>query len=212
MSFELLHFYEADKILKKKKMEKHLLTTLEYMDDALFGTLHRGELLRQTLEEMHWRKEPLNILDGRRDFYKGLSNGIAIDGSLNVYEFILEGLLRLQIGFARQRVDAGVLLLNGRRSDKTPFGSTRELVQKEMEQLSPVINLPVSIVLFDLGQPGILVDENETETPSEQLDETDPEIITDIRANSPDQKTRPKAKRRQPNARSRKEVEETCPA
>jgi len=212
MSFELLHFRDSDKILRKKKMEKHLLATLEYMDDALFGTLHRGELLRQALEEMHWRKEPLNILDGRRYFYKGLSNGIAIDGSLNVYEFILEGLLRLQIGFARQRVDAGVLLLNGRRSDKTPFGSTRELVQKEMEQLLPVINLPVTIVLFDLGQPGILVNENETETPSEQSDETGPEIITDIRANSPDQEARPKSKKRQPNSRSRKEVEETCPA
>lgn len=212
MSFELLHFRDSDKILKKKKMEKHLLATLEYMDDALFGTLHRGELLRQTLEEMHWRKEPLNILDGRRYFYKGLSNGIAIDGSLNVYEFILEGLLRLQIGFARQRVDAGVLLLNGRRSDKTPFGSTRELVQREMEQLLPVINLPVIIVLFDLGQPGILVNENETEAPSEQSDETGPEIITDIRANSPEQEARPKAKRRQPKARSRKEAEETCPA
>ena len=212
MSFELLHFRDSDKILKKKKMEKHLLATLEYIDDALFGTLHRGELLREALEEMHWRKEPLNILDGRRYFYKGLSNGIAIDGSLNVYEFILEGLLRLQIGFAQQKVDAGVLLLNGRRSDKTPFGSTRELVQKEMEQLLPVINLPVSIVLFDLGQPGILVNENETETPSEQSDETGPEIITDIRANSPDQEARPKSKKRQPNSRSRKEVEETCPA
>lgn len=212
MSFELLHFRDSDKILRKKKMEKHLLATLEYIDDALFGTLHRGELLREALEEMNWRKEPLNILDGRRYFYKGLLNGIAIDGSLNVYEFILEGLLRLQIGFARQRVDAGVLLLNGRRSDKTPFGSTRELVEKEMQQLFPVINLPVSIVLFDLGQPGILVNENETETPSEQSDETGPEIITDIRANSPDQEARPKAKKRQPKARSRKEVEETCPA
>lgn len=210
MSFELLHFRDSDKILRKKKMEKHLLATLEYIDDALFGTLHRGELLREALEEMHWRKEPLNILDGRRYFYKGLSNGIAIDGSLNVYEFILEGLLRLQIGFARQRVDAGVLLLNGRRSDKTPFGSTRELVEKEMEQLSPVINLPVSIVLFDLGEPGSLVDETETE--SEQSDEISPEQIRDIRANSPDQEASPKAKRRQPKARSRKEVEETCPA
>ena len=73
-------------------MEKQVQATLEYIDDALYGTLHRGELLRQALEEMDWRKEPLNILDGRRYFYKGLSNGIALDGSLNTYEFILEGL------------------------------------------------------------------------------------------------------------------------
>ena len=51
MSFELLHFRESDKILKKKKMDKQVQATLEYIDDALYGTLHRGELLRQALEE-----------------------------------------------------------------------------------------------------------------------------------------------------------------
>jgi len=210
MSFELLHFYESDKILKKKKMEKHVLATLEYMDDALFGTLHRGELLRQTLEEMHWREEPLNILDGRRYFYKGLSNGIAIDGSLNVYEFILEGLLRLQIGFARQRVDAGVLLLNGRRSDKTPFGSTRELVEKELEQLSPVINLPVSIVLFDLGEPGAYVKEPEAETTKVHSPGIGPDTTVSQEDTAPSQDARPKVTRKRPKSRLGKEAE-VCP-
>ena len=162
MSFELLHFRESDKILKKKKMDKQVQATLEYIDDALYGTLHRGELLRQALEEMDWRKEPLNILDGRRYFYKGLRNGIALDGSLNTYEFILEGLLRLQVGFDKKRIDAGILMLNGQRSEKTPYGSTKELVETEIQLLQPTINLPVAIVLFDLGKPGILVDD-ETE-------------------------------------------------
>ena len=167
MSFELLHFRESDKILKRKKMDKQVQSTLEYIDDALYGTLHRGELLRQALEEMDWRKEPLNVLDGRRYFYKGLRNGIALDGSLNTYEFILEGLLRLQVGFDKKRIEAGILLLNGQRSEKTPYGSTRELVEAEIRLLQPTINLPVSIVLFDLGKPGALVEEppDKEETP-----------------------------------------------
>jgi len=166
MSFELLHFRESDKILRKKKMEKQLQATLEYIDDALYGTLHRGELLRQALEEMDWRKEPLNILDGRRYFYKGLRNGIALEGSLNTYEFILEGLLRLQVGYDKKRIDAGILMLNGQRSEKTPYGSTKELVETEIQLLQPTINLPVAIVLFDLGKPGIhLNDDMEIKPP-----------------------------------------------
>ena len=109
---------------------------------------------------MDWRKEPLNILDGRRYFYKGLRNGIALDGSLNTYEFILEGLLRLQVGFDKKRIDAGILMLNGQRSEKTPYGSTKELVETEIQLLQPTINLPVAIVLFDLGKPGIHLDDD----------------------------------------------------
>ena len=170
MSFELLHFRESDKILKKKRMDKQLQATLEYIDDALYGTLHRGELLRQALEEMDWRKEPLNILDGRRYFYKGLRNEIALDGSLNTYEFILEGLLRLQVGFDKKRIDAGILMLNGQRSEKTPYGSTRELVETEIQLLQPTINLPVAIILFDLGRPGIhLNDDVEIKLPKVKI-------------------------------------------
>jgi hypothetical protein len=166
MSFEMLHFRESDKILKKKKMDKQIQATLEYIDDALYGTLHRGELLRQALEEMDWRKEPLNILDGRRYCYKGLRNGIALDGSLNTYEFILEGLLRLQVGFDKKRIDAGILMLNGQRSEKTPYGSTKELVETEIQLLQPTISLPISIVLFNLGKPGIhLNDDTEIKSP-----------------------------------------------
>jgi hypothetical protein len=68
MPFELIHFRDSDKILKSKKMEKDVQATLEYVNDCLYGTLHRGELLRQALEEMEWRRndEALIILDGRR--------------------------------------------------------------------------------------------------------------------------------------------------
>ena len=68
MHFEIVHFRDADKILKSKRMEKDVQATLEYIGDALYGTLHRGELLKQALDEMEWRRndDALIILDGRR--------------------------------------------------------------------------------------------------------------------------------------------------
>jgi len=157
MSFELLHFRDSEKILKSKKMEKDVQATLEYVSDCLYGTLHRGELLRQALDEMEWRKndETLIILDGRRYRFKGFKKGIAIEGSFSAYEFILEGLIRLQIGYDKKKIDSGILLLTSLRSEKTPYGSTRKMVEEDIQSLHPTISLPVSIALFDLGKPMI---------------------------------------------------------
>ena len=52
--------------------------------------------------------------------YKGVKRGIAIDGNISAYEYILEGLVRLQIGYDKQRIDAGILLVNAKRSTKVP--------------------------------------------------------------------------------------------
>ena len=130
--------------------------TLEYIDDVLQGTIHRRELLRQSLEEMDWRENgTLNILDGRRYQYKGFKRGVAIEGSFAAYEFILEGLFRLQIGFDKGLVETGILMLTSFRSEKSSLGTSRELAEAEVEMLYPTISMPVSIVLFDLGQPEI---------------------------------------------------------
>jgi len=157
MSFEILHFRGSEKILQQKGMKKEIPLTMEYLNDVLYGTFRRSELLRQALEEMDWRpKGELNILDGRRYLYKGIRKRVAIDGSFSSYEFIQDGLLRLQIGFDKKKIDMGILLLTSLRSDKSPYGSTRALVEQEIEYLYPTISLPVSIVLFDLGKPGLL--------------------------------------------------------
>ncbi|MCG6536258.1 MAG: hypothetical protein L7F78_16540, partial [Syntrophales bacterium LBB04] len=67
MSFEILNFRNAAKIIKEKKMDKEINRTMEYLHDCLYGTCHKGELLRQALKEMDWRQNgDLNILDGRR--------------------------------------------------------------------------------------------------------------------------------------------------
>jgi hypothetical protein len=159
MSFEILHFRGADKILRDKGMEKEIQLTMEYLNDVLYGTFRRSELLRQALEEMDWRtKGDLNILEGRRYFYKGLRNRVAIDGSFSSYEFIQDGLLRLQIGLDKGKIDMGILLLTSLRSEKSPYGSTRKLVDEEIEYLYPTISVPVTIVLFDLGKPGLLAE------------------------------------------------------
>ena len=165
MSFELLHFREADKILKSKRMEKDVQATLEYVNDALCGTLHRGELLRQALEEMDWRRndEALIILDGRRYRFKGFKKEIAIEGSFSAYEFILEGLLRLQIGFEKKKIESGILLLTSLGSEKSPYKSTRIMVEEDIRNLYPTISLPVSIALFDLGKPWIPEENGEKE-------------------------------------------------
>ncbi|MBM4308311.1 MAG: hypothetical protein FJ123_16400, partial [Deltaproteobacteria bacterium] len=160
MSFEMLHFRGSEAILKDKAMATDVRKTLEYLDSVLYGSIHRRELLRVALDEMGWRHERvLSVLDGRRYYYKGIKQRVAMEGSLAVYEYILEGLLRLQIGFQKERIDMGVLLLPAQRGDKTPYGSTRKLVEEEIEDLYPTIDLPVSIVLFDLGRPGETMEE-----------------------------------------------------
>ena len=165
MPFELLHFRDSEKILKGKKMEKDVQATLEYVNDCLYGTLHRGELLRQSLEEMEWRKndDSLIILAGRRYRFKGFKKGIAIEANFSAYEFILEGLVRLQIGFEKKKIESGILLLTSLRSEKSPYKSTRLMLEEDIQNLYPVISLHVSIALFDLGKPWIPEEPEEKE-------------------------------------------------
>jgi hypothetical protein len=56
VSMEILHFREADKILKKNSLYKDVISTMEYIEDVLQGSIHRRELLRQALEDMDWRR------------------------------------------------------------------------------------------------------------------------------------------------------------
>lgn len=158
--FELVHFRGADKIIKEKKMANGVKQLMEYIHDCLFGTRFRSELLRQALTEMDWKHGDLNILDGRRYFYKGFKNRIALDGSFSSYEYIQNALLKLQVGFDKKKIDMGIVMVTAQRSKKSKLGSTKDLVAKEIELLYPTISLPVTIVLFDLGKPGELYDEN----------------------------------------------------
>ena len=153
MPFEMFHVRGSDKIIKDKNLEKDVQVTLEYVDDALYGSIYRRELLRQALDEMDWRENgTLNILDGRRYQYKGFKRGVAIEGNFSVYEYILEGLFRLQLGFDHGKIETGILMLTAARSEKSSYGTSRELAQTEIEMLYPTISLPVSIALFDLGE------------------------------------------------------------
>jgi hypothetical protein len=163
MPFEIMHFRESDKIIKEKRMERDVKLTLEYVADVLQGTIHRRELLRQALGEMDWRESGrMNFLDGRRYQYKGFKRGVAIEGSFAAYEYILEGLFRLQVGFDKGIIETGVLMLTSLRSEKSSLGTSKELAQAEIEMLYPTISMPVSIALFDLGPPIISNGEGET--------------------------------------------------
>lgn len=159
--FEILNFRKADQIIKEKKMTKEVKQLMEYLDDCLFGTRHKSELLRQALTEMDWRQNgDLNILDGRRYFYKGFRKRVALDGSFSSYEYIQDALLRLQVGFDKKKIDMGIVMVTAQRSEKSKLGTTKDLVFQEIEMLHPTINLPVMVILFDLGRPGELYEEN----------------------------------------------------
>jgi hypothetical protein len=154
MPFELIHFRDSDKIIRKKKLDRDVKATLEYVYDALQGSLYRGELLRQALDEMGWRENgSLNILDGRRYQYKGVKKGIALEGSFSSFEYLLTGLARLQVGFDKKMIETGILMLTAARSEKSSLGTSRDLAVAEVEALYPTISMPVSIALFDLGPP-----------------------------------------------------------
>ena len=103
MNFEIIHFRDADKILKKKNMISDVTMTMEYIYDSLVGSLYRGELLRIALDDMDWRENgTLNILPGRRYMYKGFKRGIAIEGSFAAYEFIIED---SGIGIEKEKIE-----------------------------------------------------------------------------------------------------------
>ena len=166
MSYEILSFRNAGQIIKEKKMAKEVKQLMEYIHDCLYGTRYKSELLRQALTENDWRQNgDTKILEGRKYFYKGFKNRVAIDGSFSSYEFIQDALLRLQIGYEKKRIDLGIVILTSQRSENSKLGSTKDLVTQEIEMLHPVINLPVIVVLFDLGMPGELIAEKEEPLP-----------------------------------------------
>jgi hypothetical protein len=162
MSFEIIHFRDSDKIIRKKKLDRDIKATLNYVADVLAGTAYRGELLRQALDEMGWRENgSLNILDGRRYQYKGFKKGVALEGSFSSFEYLLTGLARLQVGFDKKAIEMGILMLTAARSEKSSLGTSRDLAVAEVEALFPTISMPVSIALFDLGAPVISDGEGE---------------------------------------------------
>jgi hypothetical protein len=162
MPFEMIHFRDSDKIIRKKKLDRDVKATLEYVYDALQGSLYRGELLRQALDEMGWRENgSLNILDGRRYQYKGFKKGVALEGSFSSFEYLLTGLARLQVGFDKKLIETGILMLTAARSEKSSLGTSRDLAVAEVEALYPTFSMPVSIALFDLGTPIISDGEGE---------------------------------------------------
>ena len=155
MDFEIIHFRDAEKILEERSMGSDVTMTCEYIYNALVGSKYRRDLLRDALGDMDWRQNDtdLRILPGRRYMYKGLKWEVAIDGSFSSYEYLHTGLLRLQLGFDKGNIVSGILLLPANRGENSPYGNTADMLKEEMLMLWPTINLPVTICLYDLGEP-----------------------------------------------------------
>jgi len=159
--FELVPFRGADKILKEKKMSNIVRQLLQYLDDCLYGTRHKSELMRQALKENDWRNNgDCKIFTERKYAYHGFRNRVAIDGSFSSYEAIQGALFRLQLGYDHKKIDVGIVMIPAQRSEKSKLGKTRDLVKKEIELLEPTITIPVLVAIFDLGKPGELYEEN----------------------------------------------------
>ena len=156
MSYQILYFNEAKKVISSKRIGKMINDTLQGIADDLIGSTLLNSTLKSTLDDRGWR-ENLNILkiiDGRRYQYKGILKRIAIEGNLGFYEYLWDGLFRLQVGFDKGLIDAGLLILPGNRSDKSPLGDSVDLVKAEIQELYPTISLPVAVALFDVGALG----------------------------------------------------------
>ena len=130
MPFEIFHFRESDRVLQEKHLDLDFAATMQYLEDVLHGSIYRRELLRDGLAEMGWRNNgSLNFLEGRRYQFKGFRQGIGLEANFQFYEYLLEGLFRLQVGFDKGLIEAGIFLLTAKRSDKSPYGSSAKMVE-----------------------------------------------------------------------------------
>jgi len=189
MSYEILYFNDAKKVISSKRMGKMVNDTLQGIAEDLIGSSHLNSTLKSSLEDCGWRENPdvLKIIDGRRYQYKGYLKRVAVEASLGVYEYILEGLFRLQIGFDKGLIDAGLLILPGNRSEKSPLGESVDLVKAEIKELYPTISLPVAVALFDVSVSSQVVDavenavaDNVEELPADFYEDQGDSLVDDM--------------------------------
>jgi hypothetical protein len=178
---ELLHFRGSWEIIKGKNLDRDIMTTLEYLEECLYGALYRRELTTLALKETMWREDDLTIIEGRRYQYKGFKRDVALEGSFAAYEYILEGSFRLQLGFDKGRIETGVLMLTSQRSENSKLGTSAELAKSEIEQLYPTISMPLTIAVLDLGDPNMIEDEqNKNENKTEAFQNADTDMFTPV--------------------------------
>ena len=153
MSYEIIHLNGAKSILQSKHLLHDVNVTMAYIDEMLSGSIRHSEQLIKALTVTDWRTniEDLRIITGRKYMYKGYKQKTAISGNVIVYESLQNSLFRLQLGYDQGLIDAGIVLLNGARSEKSLIGTSRELAISEVELLSPTISMPITICLFDLS-------------------------------------------------------------
>jgi hypothetical protein len=170
MAHEILYFNDVKEVVRRKNLETMINDTCRWIEEELPESKFVNTTLKGILADCGWRQNPevLKIIEGRRYQYKGFLKGAAIEANLAYYEFLWEGLFRLQVGFDKGVIEMGILMLDGRRSDKSPLGSSLDLVIAEVEELYPTISLPVAVILFDLGLPVDLADENRAEVVTEE--------------------------------------------
>ena len=156
MMYHLFHFREAHKVFEQKAMASDVTMTVNHVLNSLNGAFRRNDLLRAALDEMGWYKGPVwNIIAGRRYRFLGYKHGVAIEAGLDTYDYIVEGLMTLQLGYDKGQIDAGILMLSTQGSRICRDTDMNDLIVKDMGAMEPILSMPVSICLYDLNDPFI---------------------------------------------------------
>ena len=70
-------------------------------------------------------------------------------------------MFRLQLGFDKKTVDAGILMLPSNRGEKSPYGTTAQIVTTEIKMINQSITVPVCIALFEVKNLNIPIEDPE---------------------------------------------------
>jgi len=124
--------------------------------DSIISELHHGWLQghasvsfqKQILIKHKWATEhPIGITD-RRYAYDGFKDGLAFEIEWSVSEKILEIILKMQYGFVKGEVEAGLIVNIRSDSKNSPILLEEAGGAKEIEEMKYIVTVPLYLVVF----------------------------------------------------------------
>ena len=152
MPYQLYHFNGSKEFIKSNSMVSDLAMTAQHVLNTISGAFLREQLLRIALDEMGWTQgDTWNIVAGKKCRYLGCKRGVGLEANLGIYDYIVEGAMRLQVGYDKGQIDAGILLLTNQGMPKCMEEDIYPQLEKDMNALAPTISLPLCICLYDFS-------------------------------------------------------------
>jgi hypothetical protein len=155
MDFQIIHFRDSENIFEAKAMASDLLMTVEHVFHTVKGKHPNQDLyLKLALNDMGWvNGNSAKILPGRQNPFKGFKHGVAIEANLERYDYLSEGLMRLQLGYDKGLIDTAILMITAKRDEKSPHVVTETMLREDVESFRPTISMPIAVCLYDFGNP-----------------------------------------------------------